>query len=59
MITAKFSDLSDAELAFIARTVALRDPAAAARALDALAVYKREFPGPARFVFGAERAAAI
>jgi hypothetical protein len=55
-VYSRMGTMTDAELAFVARTVALQHAGIAEEALRALADYKRDHPGSARRLFGAERA---
>ena len=50
----RMNTLSDPELAYIARWVALTNPDIAERGLEALGVFKRDHQDHARLLFGAE-----
>ena len=52
-ITDRMNGLSDPELAYIARLVALTSPEIAEAGLEALAAFKADYPDHARLIFGA------
>ena len=52
-VTDRINELSDPELAYIARQVALTSPEIAEAGLEALAAFKADYPEHARLIFGA------
>ena len=49
----RMNELSDPELAYIARLVALTSPEIAETGLGALAAFKADYPDHAKLIFGA------